>query len=453
MKLRRSLLTIGFAFSILGLAQADPLRDQLKLARDANDQLARTEIIQRILQQEPHDPELREELADLWILLEDYDQAERTVQDENTIAPNVRVRVLAQVLFFRDQKKNEAIALLTDYHAKSPDDLVVTRQLAGYLVATSQYQPLIQLLDQAPGVKGDAALLVIRANARRSSQDFEGALRDFNEASQLDSREQSVVNQRPSFERLREASENIKTSSVALEKAPGDGPALLSRAYWYLYAGSANSLAATDATAARKAEPNFASTRLLDLYAVRLVGPVTAEQIQKESHVDVSKPLPKWSQFEQILRSDQSLKNQPRDVKALTARARQLNEAEQYLLAQDDAEAALALAPTDAAARQEKILALVKLKQFDLAAQEFRLLESNKPSAQELGRAANSLAEAAFADSRFEVALDYANRAIKSQPTAQYYKQRAAILQRLNRGAEAEADLAKANALSKKASR
>jgi len=453
MKLRRSLLTIGFALFILGSAQADPLRDQLELARAANDRLAQTEILQRILQQEPHDPEARERLASLWLLLGDYEQAVNTVRDENLVSPGFRVRILASSLFSHEKKPDEAIALLSDYHAKSPDDLEVTRLLVGYLVATNQYQKLVELLDRTPGVKNNAALLVARASARRSLQDFEGALRDFKEAGSVDSSDKTVVDQMPSFQRVEEALRHIKTASASLEKAPSDVPARLSRAYWYLYIGSADALAATDAAAARKVEPDFVSARLLDLYAVHLVGPISAGEVQKTSRVDVSRPLPKWSEFEQILRSDQFLKNQPRDAKALTARALQLNAVQQYLLAQDDADAALALAPNDAAARLQKIVALVQLKQFEPAATEYRLLEGSKPPREQLAQSAGALAEAAFAESKFEVALDYANRSIKAQPTAQYYRERSAILRRLNRGAEADADLAKANSLSKKATR
>lgn len=453
MKLRRSLLTIGFAFSTLGLAQGDPLRDQLDLARKADDRLAQTEILQRLLQQEPHDPEVRERLASLWLLLDDYEQAVNTVRDENLVSPGFRVRILAPSLFYYERKPDEAIALLSDYHAKTPDDFEVTRMLVEYLVATNQYQKLVELLDRAPGVKNSASLLVARASARRSLQDFDGALRDFKEAVSVDSSDKAVFDQRPSFQRLEEALGHIKAASAALEKAPGDVPARLSRAYWYLYAGSANTLAAKDAAAARQAEPDFVSARLLDLYAANLVGPLSAGEVQKTSRVDVGKPLPKWSEFESILRSDQALKSQPRDAKALTARATQLNAAQQYLLAQDDADAALALAPNDAAARLPKIVALVRLKQFEPAAAEYRLLEEGKPPRESLALAAGALADAAFAESKFEVALDYANRSIKAQPTVQYYRERAAILRRLNRGAEAEADLAKANSLSKKATR
>jgi len=453
MKLRRTLLSIGLALSVVGPAGAASLPEQLDLARQDGDRLAQTEIIQRILHVEPANRELREDLANLWLEIEDYDRAEKTVQDEALVSPSLRTRVLARVLYSRDGKKDEAIALLADFHNKTPDDLAVTRQLAESMAATGQFQPLVTLLDQAPGVNSDAPLLITRAEARRSLLDFKGALDDFAAAGKIGSEDSAVVSRRPAFERLAEAQNHITAASAVLEKNPTDAAALLSRAYWYLYSGFGATLAKADAEAARQAEPAFISARLLYALAAHSSGALSAENARKDLLVDVSKPMPAWKNLDLIFRDDGVLKKQPRDAKTLAARAFQLNDIQQYFLAEGDADAAIALAPTDATARVEKIYALVKRKEYEPAASEFRKLESGKPPAAKLASAASYLTDAAFAEARFEIALDYINRAIKAQPKPQYYKQRAAVLQRLNRGAEADADLAQAGALQKKASR
>jgi tetratricopeptide (TPR) repeat protein len=450
MKMRRFLLITGLAVSFCGIRVADTLRDQLKLAAADNDELAQVEIIQRILQAEPSDRELRETLANLWISLGDYDRAEATVQDESLVSPSFRTSVLARVLYVRDARKNEAIALLADYHRRTPNDLAITRLLAEYLAATGQNQPVIHLLDEAPGVSGDAGLLLTRAEARRSEQDFEGALRDFSLAEKVDHDARDIVNQRPAFERLREAAANIKTASAILEKNPNDMSALISRTYWYLYSCFANASAVADANVALQAEPDFVSGRLLYTFAAFAAKNLTADKARENFHVDVTKPLPDWNHVEQIFNEDRVLKSQPRDVKTLAARAHDLSEAGQYSLALDDAAAALNLAPKDSAARLEKIDALARLKQFEPAAAEFRLFAAGHPPADQLAQAAGDLFDVAFSESRFPMALDYVNQAIKAHPTPQYYKKRAAVLQRLNRGAEADADIARANAEPKK---
>lgn len=454
MKLRCSLLSVGLAISVFGSAGAASLREQLDLARSDADRLAQIEIIQRILHAEPTDRELREQLATLWLEIEDYDRAEKTVQDEALVSPSFRVRVLARVLYSRDDKKDEAIALLSDFHAKNPEDLTVTRQLSDYLAATGRFQALVGLLDQAPGAGNDVSLLIARAEARRGLQDFDRALEDFAKASGLAaSDDPQVVNRRPGFERLRVARQNILAASEALAKDPKSVSALLARAYWYLYSGFAPTQAATDAAAAKQAEPAFVSTLLVDAYARNEAGQLSTEDARKNFRVDVAKSLPEWKPLDQIFRDDGTLKAQPRDVKVLGSRAALLTELQQYFLAEDDWDAVIALAPKDASPRVEKINVIVKRKDYEAAAIEFRNLESAKIPAPKLAAAAASLAEAAFAESRFEIALDFINRAIKAQPTPQYYRQRAAILQRLNRGAEAEADLAQAKSLTRKSSR
>jgi len=453
MKLRSSLLSISLAISVSGWAGAASLREQLDLAGRDNDRLAQIEIIQRILQAEPTDRELREQLAGLWLAIEDYDRAEKTVQDESLVSPSFRVRVLARVLYSRDDKKAEAVALLSEFQAKNPTDLAVTRQLAEYMAATGQFQPLVALLDQTPGAGNDVSLLIARAEARRSLQDFSRAIEDFNKASSLASEEPAVVQRRAAFERLQVAQQNIQVASDTLAKDPKSLSALIARAYWYLYTGFASAQAAVDAEAAKQAEPEFISTRLLSAYAENAAGKLATEKALQDLRVDVAKPLPEWKAVEQILRDDSALKAKPRDVKALAARAALLADLQQYDLSEEDWDAVLALAPKDPTPRIEKIHLIVKRKDYDRAAVEFRNLESVKVPPAKLASAAASLADAAFAESRFEIALDFINRAIKAQPTAQYYRQRAAILQRLNRGAEAEADLAQAKTLTKKTSR
>ena len=60
----------------------------------------------------------------------------------------------------------------------------------------------------------------------------------------------------------------------------------------------------------------------------------------------------------------------------------------------------------------------------------------------------SNLAAAAAGASQRHIALEFASRAVKANPAAQYYKRRAAILQRLERF-DAQADLARAQQLEK----
>ena len=122
-------------------------------------------------------------------------------------------------------------------------------------------------------------------------------------------------------------------------------------------------------------------------------------------------------------------------------------------LAMRDAKAALAIDSDSAPARAQVISALVSLGRVDEAAAEVRDLETAKASREVLARALNEIAEGTARASQFDLALEFSNRAIKAQPEARYYRQRAAILQRLDRYADAQEDLSRAEQLEQGARR
>ena len=113
MKLPRRVSSLLFTLTLVVLCRAAvalSLPDQLALAEKDEDTHAQIELIRRILDEKPDDDELREQLADLWLSVEDYDMAESTVREWTNAPESVRVSVLAAVLFVRDQKKDEAVA-------------------------------------------------------------------------------------------------------------------------------------------------------------------------------------------------------------------------------------------------------------------------------------------------------------------------------------------------------
>jgi tetratricopeptide (TPR) repeat protein len=431
-----------------------PLRDQLDLAEKGEDTHAQIELIRRILDEEPDDDELRERLADLWLTVEDYDMAESIMGEWKDAPQSLRARVLATVLFVRDQKKEEAVASLEGYLAGDPDDLEITRQLASYLDKMGEDQRVVDLLSEAPGVQDDADLLVSRALARRKLQDFVGALKDFAAADRLDLEDESVVRNRPSFERLQAALAGIDAAGAILADKPDDLGARLSRAHWYLSTGFASGPALNDAEAARRIDSKSVSALLLFAEASKQAGRLSARDALDEFEVDVSKPVPALQVFDRLWRYDGQLAKNPKDIPALLGRGRELsNNAQQYRLAMRDAEAVLAIDPDSVKARAEKIFALAKLERVDDAAAELRALEAAKPPREVLAGSLSALAEAATGASQLDAALEYANRAIKAKPEARYYKQRAAVLQRLERFADAEADFLYAQQLEKASAR
>jgi tetratricopeptide (TPR) repeat protein len=450
MKMGHWAFTLVFAlFTALGHTAAGlSLRDQLALAQKDEDTYAQIELIRRILEQEPRDTALRARLADLWLSIDDLEMSESIGRDWKQAPAALRAKILATVLFRREGKKLEAVALLERYLAEHPEDVEITRQLAGYLENMGEQKKVVDLLSKAPGVETDARLLVARALARRSLQDFASALRDFEAADRIDPEDESVVNNRPSFDRLRTAVAGIRAASNVLAEQPGDSAALISRAYWYLSTGAANGAAFDDAQAAQNVDPDSVAALILFAEASNRTGRLSPKDAREKLAVDVSKPIPSLTVLDNLWRQDRQISKNPKDVSALLRRSVELREnAQQLLLALREAQSALSLDSNSATARGAKISALTKLGKMEEAIAELRIVESGKPPPEVLADSLSGLADAALGASQLELALAFSDRAITAKPQARSYRQRAAILQRLERYTESQEDLARAQQL------
>jgi tetratricopeptide (TPR) repeat protein len=440
------ILTLQVSPTLLALS----LREQLGLAEKEEDTYAQIEIIRRILDRQPDDAELREQLVDLWLSVEDYDMAESTIHEWKDAPENVRVRVLATVLFARDRKSDKAIALLQDYLDKQPEDLEIIRQLATYLLATGKEQRTFDLLTGYAQTEADADLLVSRALARGKLKDFSGALEDFAKADKLDSEEESVAKNRPSFDRLRSALPGIDAADAVLAVNHDDAAARISRAYWYLFTNFASGAALEDVEAARRIDPSSVAALILFAEAANRTGRLSANEARDKFEVNVDKPLAAPEALDRLYGDDVDVAKNAKNIFALLRRGQELSEGwQQYQLALRDAERVLAIEGANPRARAQKISALVKLRRLDDAAAELRPLEAAKPPGDMLAGALGDLVAAAAGASQLEAALDYANRAIKAKPEAQYYRQRAAIFQALELPEDAQADLFRAEQLEK----
>ncbi len=125
------------------------LREQLQLAEKADDRPAQIEIVRRLLDQEPDNGKLRGQLLELWLTEGDYDMADRTLDDWKDAPENIAASAQATILLARNHEA-DAIRVLETYHAKTPTDLAITSQLAGYLAGNPARQ--LALLESAPGV-------------------------------------------------------------------------------------------------------------------------------------------------------------------------------------------------------------------------------------------------------------------------------------------------------------
>lgn len=428
-------------------AAAVPLRDQLALAKKDGDAHAQIELIRRILDGSPSDDSLKGELAKLWLAVGDYDMAERLIAGWQDVPPALKARVLAEVLDRRDGKRSEAIAILDRQLASQPEDLETVRQLVRYLNAAGEQERIITLLTKAPGADKDPGLLVARADAKRQALDFDGALQDFARAEHIDGENPAVTANRPAFARLATAVQNIRPATEAIAADSHDAGSLISRAHWYLYAG-VPAPALQDARAALAIVPGSVAAVLVSSQAQAALGKLSFREARENLSVDLSKAVTP-AELGRVFLQDSALAKNPGDAAALAARSAGLAGLQQYLLALNDAKAALRITPDNGTAHVQKILCLVRLDRRDEAAGAVREFAASKPAKDQLAAALSILAEANFQASQFDWALAGITEAIALTPTPYYFKQRAAILTRLDRSDEARRDLAKADQMEK----
>jgi tetratricopeptide (TPR) repeat protein len=420
------------------------LREQLALAEKAEDTYSEIELIRRVLEKEPGDADLQEQLIRLWLKVEDYDMAEAALKNWKSAPEGLRAEIGAEILYNRDDKASEAVALLEAYRVKDPADMVITRQLARFLGAMGEQEKLVALLDTAPGVSDEADLLLTRAGTKRALGKFDGALADFALVEKLDAN--AATPERPTYDRLKAVLPKLQEASARLEKNPADVSALIARAQLLTYIGAQNALIRADAERAWKAAPQSMTARILYARTV-----LTAARAKTELSVDSNVATPSPESIERLLKLDEYIAANPKDAAALAQRSFELNDnPAQYGLALLDADAALAIDPANTSALVEKIYALVKLNKVPDAAATLLVLEKTSPKPERVGHACQYLAEGEMAAFRFEAALDFANRGLKAAPSASLYKTRATILNRLGRIAESNADLASAKKLEKK---
>jgi len=438
-----TLLLLASAFSFQW-ASGSTLREQLALAEKAEDTYSEIEILRRILDKEPSDEELREQLVRLWLKVEDYDMAEASLEAWKDAPDSLRAEIGAEILYNRDDKAADAVALLEACHEKDPKNLVITRQLARFLGTMGEQEKLLALLDTAPGVADEADLVLTRAGTKRALGKFQAALADFELVEKLDA--DTATPDRPTYDRLKSVLPKLQETSEKLEKDPSDLNALVARAQLLTFIGAQNALIRTDAERAWKAAPQSVAARIL--YARTVLTPARAKA---ELSVDSGVAAPTPESIDRLLRIDAAIAADPKNAAAYAARSFELNDTPaQYALALLDADAALAIDPANTTALVEKIYSLVKLNKVPDAAATLLVLEKTSPKPERLSHACQYLAEGELAAFRFEAALDFANRGLKAAPTASLYKTRATILNRLGRLAESNADLASAKKLEKK---
>lgn len=415
------------------------LKSQLSLAENDHDKLAQIEILRRILDADPQDTKSHQALIDLWLDIEDYDMAQATV-DAWTNAPAGTVALThAAVLRYRDEDIPAAIKVLRDYLAKSPKDVDAWKALVSCLLTTHDAAAQVDALNALIALQPSPDAYMERANAKLQLRDYTGAMADARAAQKMDPDASTVKQNMPTFERMEEALKAIAPLDAALAKDPKDVSALLARAWWFRYGGM-NDRSLTDAQAALTILPDSIMARIAAARAQYLLDQLKAEDALRDLSIDVNKAH-SLEAAQAIVTDDLALAKNPKDAKALRDRAYALNDAQQFLLAKRDAEAALAIDSKFAAAAMEDLYATEMLGQDP--APTYRRIEGMKPPKDQMSLAAAYLGEYYLRQSSLQLALEFAQKSLDLKETERALRTKAAVLNRL----EAKAATSRADAI------
>jgi tetratricopeptide (TPR) repeat protein len=419
------------------------LKSQLSSAAQKDDKLAQIEILRRLLDADPQDAKSHQALIDLWLDIKDYDMAQATV-DAWTDAPAGTVALThAAVLRYRDQDIPAAIKVLRDYLAKSPKDVAAWRALVSCLLTTNDAAAQVDALNALIALKRSPNAYMERANAKLQLRDYTGAMADARAAQKMNPDARTVKQNMPAFERMEEALKAIAPLDAALAKDPKDVSALLARAWWFRYGGM-NDRSLTDAQAALTILPDSIMARIAAARAQYLLGQLKAEDALRELSIDVNKAH-SLEAAQAIVTDDLALSKNPKDAKALRDRAYALNDAQQFLLAKRDAEAALAIDSQFAAAAMEDLYATEMLGQDP--APVYRRIEGMKPPKDQMALAAEYLGEYYLRQSSLPLALEFAQKSLDLQESERALRTKAAVLNRIGRTDEAKAATSRADAI------
>lgn len=439
-------LFLGVAVASAAPASAPDLaklKSQLALAETEHDKLAQIEILRRILDADPQDTKSHQALIDLWLDIEDYDMAQATV-DAWTNAPAGTVALThAAVLRYRDQDIPAAIKVLRDYLAKSPKDADAWTALVSCLLTTHDAAAQVDALNALIVLEPSPVAYMERANAKLQLRDYTGAMADARAAQKMDPDSSAVKQDMPTFERMEEALKAIAPLDAALAKNPKDVSVLLARAWWFRYGGM-NDRSLTDAQAALTILPDSIMARIAAARAQYLLDQLKAEDALRELSIDVNKAH-SLEAAQAIVTDDLALAKNPKDAKALRDRAYALNDAQQFLLAKRDAEAALAIDSKFAAAAMEDLYATEMLGQDP--APVYRRIEEMKPPKDQMALAAEYLSEYYLRQSSLQLALEFAQKSLDLKETERALRTKAAVLNRIGRTDEAKAATSRADAI------
>lgn len=321
-------------------------RDQLGMAETDKDPDATIELTRRILAADPQDTDAWTALVQAQIKTEDYDRALGSLKAWEKIAQPrpAAIDAFRGDIYLVQDLRDAAEGAWRASLAIKPNDYIVLSKLADLLETQERWPEVLALRTRAAAARPGAALLAARAGALLHLHQWDAANATIQKANKLDAADPTVQQWLPRLELLDQALPRIKELDAQIAAKPRDPEPLLDQAEVFAQFQQP-ALALSNAERALPLAPGSLRARIQAGEAQLDLGHPAEAAKFGVSYDLVRDPygqvLPQALR-ELQLRDDGVLRN-PGQPGPLAARSKALRNLNQYVLALEDARAALRL--------------------------------------------------------------------------------------------------------------
>jgi tetratricopeptide (TPR) repeat protein len=345
------LLIADFCLRAAG-ADLPVLHQQLQAAENASDNSAIVELSRRIVGADPSDSQTWETLATKQLELDDPDRCAATL-DAWQAQVHPRPKEIDGLrgdlaLARKDNKSAEHYWRL--YIAEDPEATNTLEKLAKLSESTERWPDAVDWRTRALAQNRTVAGLITRANDYLQLGAWVRAFADVNKANAIDASDAAVKEALPRFELLEKLLPQIKTLDAQIAKSP-TAPLLLDRAR-LLSLSNCPTLALKNALKAMNLDRAAIRARIQAGEALQDLG-----RVDEAAHLGVSYNLTRDKNnhlpdeaLQALGAADHLVLKNPGQAEPLVTRAKVLRKINQYHLALADAELAVQLDPSSAAA-------------------------------------------------------------------------------------------------------
>ena len=328
------------------------LRTQLQRAQEAADSDAVVELTRRILAADPRDTAAWATLVETRIKIEDYARALASLEAWQNIAKSrpAAIDAFRGDIFLAQDRPADAERAWRASLAIDPRNYIVLSKLADLLETQSRWNEVLALRTRAAAAKPTAALIAARAGAQLNLHQWDAAISDIHKANKLDATDPTVQQWLPKIELLATRRKDIFAYDLLLKVAglsdPRNVHPLLDQAALFMEIGEPFLALANDKRALA-IDPGSIRARVQAGEAELARGkPLEAAKFKVSHDLAVdSKGCLDMAARRELDGCDDAVRKDPGKPAPLAARSKALRRINQYVLALDDAQAALALDP------------------------------------------------------------------------------------------------------------